>query len=109
MKSKINDILFEIKELNALDNKNIPERCVKYGEEYGEFSAELCKLIGITHKPYDKELLIGEMADVQQVLWSIYLDVCEKTGITMEEVFDTILIKNNKWREKIPQYTKNLK
>ncbi len=37
MKDKITDILSEIKELNALDNKTITERIVKYNEEYGEF------------------------------------------------------------------------
>ena len=107
MKDKILDIISEIKELNTLDNKTIPERILKYDEEFGEFSAELCKLLGLTHKPYDKEHSTEEMADVIQVLFSIYLDICTKTGITMEEVFDEIPIKNNKWREKIPNYTKN--
>lgn len=107
MNDKIINILSEIKELNALDNKSIPGRILKYNEEFGEFSAELCKLLGLTHKPYDKEHLTEEMADVIQVLFSIYLDICAETGITMEEVFNTIPSKNTKWREKIPNYTKN--
>lgn len=33
-------------------------------------------------------------------LFSVYLDVCSKTDITIEESFETILVKNKKWREK---------
>jgi hypothetical protein len=104
---KIKKILTEIKELNSIDNKTITERSLKFNEEYGEFCAEVCKFVGITYKPYDRDHLIEEMADAQQNLFSIYLDICDKTGITMEEVFDTILVKNKKWREKAPLYTKN--
>lgn len=103
---ELNKILEEIKELNSLDKKTLTERGIKFNEEYGEFCAEFGKFLGITHKPYDKEHLIEEMADAQQNLFSIYIDICDQTGITMEEVFSTILIKNNKWREKIPLYTK---
>lgn len=105
--NKINKIINEISKLNKLDGKTLTERGLKFNEEYGEFCAEVCKFVGITHKPYDREHLVEEMADAQQNLFSIYLDICDKTGITMEEVFDTILVKNKKWREKAPLYTKN--
>lgn len=106
--NKINKIISEIKELNGIDGKTLTERGLKFNEEYGEFCAEVCKFVGITHKPYDREHLVEEMADAQQNLFSIYLDICQKTDITMEEVFDTILMKNKKWREKAPLYTKNI-
>lgn len=100
-------IITEINELNSIDGKTLPERFIKFNEEYGEFNAEVCKFIGITHKPYDRDHLVEEMADAMQNMFSVYLDICEKTGITIEEVFQTILIKNKKWREKAPQYAKN--
>ena len=103
------EILEEIKELNGIDGKTLPERVLKFNEEFGEFSAELGKFIGITHKPYDKPHLIEEMADAMQCLCSIYVDVCDKADFTMEDVFNEITEKNKKWREKAPQYTKNLK
>lgn len=103
----IQNIISEIKELNSLDNKSITERTLKYGEEYGEFCAELGKLIGITHKPYDRTHLVEEMADTIQNLFSIYIGICDITDITIEEVLENVLIKNNKWRNKIPLYTRN--
>lgn len=106
--NKINKIISEIKELNGIDGKTLTERGLKFNEEYGKFCAEVCKFVGITHKPYDREHLVEEMADAQQNLFSIYLDICQKTDITIEEVFDTILMKNKKWREKAPLYTKNI-
>lgn len=108
-KIKIEKIIEEINELNSLDGKTLTERFLKYNEEYGEFSAEVCKLVGISHKPYDREHLVEEMADAMQNLLSEYLDICSKTDITINEVFDTILVKNKKWREKAPLYTKNNK
>jgi NTP pyrophosphatase (non-canonical NTP hydrolase) len=104
----IKQIITEISELNSIDGKTLTERGLKFNEEYGEFCAEVCKFVGITHKPYDKEHLREEMSDAMQNLFSIYLDICEKTGITMDEVFEMILVKNKKWREKAPLYTINI-
>ena len=66
-------------------------------------------MIGITHKPYDEEHLKEEMADFLQNAYSICLDICEKQGFSIDEIHDTVDEKNKKWREKAPQYTKNLK
>lgn len=105
----IKTIIDEIKELNSLDGKTLPERVIKFNEEFGEFSAELCKMIGITHKPYDEPHMKEEMADAMQNLFSVYLNVCEVGGFEIDDVFEQILVKNKKWREKFPQYTKNQK
>lgn len=107
-KYDITEIISDISRLNNLDGKNIGERVIKYGEEYGEFSAELGKLIGITHKPYDEPHLKEEMADALQCLLSIYLHIVKLTGFELHEVLDTILVKNKKWEEKLKIYT-NLK
>lgn len=107
MQIKIEEILEEISELNHLDGKKFLERFLKFSEEYGEFSAEVCKMIGITQKPYDEEHLIEEMADAIQNQFSVYLNVCEVGNFSIERVFEQIVIKNQKWRECIPKYTNN--
>lgn len=99
------EIIKEIKELNDLDNKSISERVLKFNEEFGEFSAELCKVVGITHKPYDEEHLIEEAADALQCQLSLILGVCKIMKIDFNDILEAILIKNNKWRSKIPEYT----
>lgn len=99
------EIIKEIRELNRLDNKSIPERVLKFNEEFGEFSAELCKVVGITHKPYDEPHLIEEAADALQCQFSLILHVCEILNIDFNNILEEILIKNNKWRSKIPEYT----
>lgn len=103
----ITSIINEIEDLNALDGKSIGERFIKYGEEFGEFSAEVAKAVGITQKPYDQDHLIEEAADTLQCLLSIMLDVCEHKQINFWEILHKIPEKNQKWRSKIPQYTKN--
>ena len=99
------EIIKEIKELNDLDNKSISERVLKFNEEFGEFSAELCKVVGITHKPYDEEHLIEEAADALQCQLSLILDICNIMNIDFNNILEEILIKNSKWRVKIPEYT----
>jgi division protein CdvB (Snf7/Vps24/ESCRT-III family) len=54
-------------------------------------------------------ILVEEMTDAMQCLFSIYIDVCDKADFSISEVFDEITIKNKKLREKAPLYTKNLK
>lgn len=99
-------ILHEINELNNLDNKSIPERVLKFDEEFGEFSAEMCKLVGITHKPFDREHLIEEAADSLQCHLSIILHLCDVLKIDFSEILKMIEVKNQKWRNVIPKYTK---
>ena len=60
-------------------------------------------------KVFDKEHLKEEMADAMQCMFSIYLDICEKQDFDIEEIFDEIIVKNKKWREKAPFYVKNQK
>ena len=108
MNIELEKILNEISELNHLDGKKFLERFLKYNEEYGEFSAEVCKLIGITQKPYDEAHLIEEMADAIQNQFSVYLNVCEIANFSIEEVFKQIIVKNQKWRECYPKYRSNL-
>ena len=106
----MNKILEEIAELNKLENKSIPEKILKFNEEFGEFSAEVVKLLGLSHKPYDREHLVEEMADTLQVLLSTYLNICVETGdITINDILNKIPEKNQKWREKMLEYTINLK
>jgi NTP pyrophosphatase (non-canonical NTP hydrolase) len=108
MQTKMDELLAEIEELNALDNKTLPERIIKFNEEFGEFNAEVGKLIGITHKPYDKPHLIEEAADFLQNAFSVLVATGELAGFTLDDIYNEIKVKNQKWRSKAPLYTKNL-
>jgi len=108
MNTNIYELVSEIEELNGLDNKTLPERIIKFNEEFGEFNAEVGKLIGITHKPYDKEHLIEEAADFLQNTFSVLLETSKRAGFTLDDIYAEIKVKNQKWRSKVPLYTKNL-
>lgn len=100
----IEKLLEEIKYLNDLDQKSIAERVVKFNEEFGEFSAEIVKVLGITHKPYERELLIEEAADALQCQLSLILSLCQKLNISFEEILVKMKSKNEKWKSKISNY-----
>ena len=102
----IEKLLTEINELNELETKSLEIKIVKFNEEFGEFSAEIIKMFGYTHKPFDKDHLIEEAADALQCLLSIQLDICKKQNIQMSDIFEKMVEKNNKWRNKIKEYTK---
>ncbi len=101
------EIIEEIKEFNSKDGKTLPERIIKFNEEFGEYNAEVGKLIGITHKPYDEDHLLEESADYLQNTISVLLETCESAGFTFQDIVDKVKVKNKKWREKAPLYTKN--
>lgn len=105
----INKVFQEVIDLNNTDKKNYLERFFKFNEEYGELNTEICKYIGITHKPFDREHLIEETADFLQNAMSVSIGICEEFNITTEELMSKITEKNEKWRSKIPLYTKNNK
>ena len=100
------ELIAEIKDLNVLEKKTIPEKFVKFAEEFGEFAAETVKMLGMSHKQYDRAHHVEEMADSLQVHVSTILSICEEKGIDFKEVLIEMKKKNGKWREKIPQYTK---
>lgn len=100
-------ILHQISRLNRIDTKTIPEKVLKFNEEFGEYSQELIKLLGFTHKPYDEEHFIEESADSLQVHLSIQLAACELKGIPFQKVLETLLEKNKKWEAKLKEYTRD--
>jgi phosphoribosyl-ATP pyrophosphohydrolase len=103
----MDEIINEIRVLVEYENKSLPEKIVKFNEEFGEFSAEVIKLLGLTHKPYDRDHLVEESADALQVLFSIFVDIETKTDITIDEIIAKIPEKNQKWLSKIPNYKAN--
>lgn len=107
MEDKFRKVIEDIKRLNGLDTKSIPEKVLKFNEEFGEFSQELIKLLGFTHKPYDEEHFIEESADSTQVLLSIILAACEIKGIPFERILDKLLEKDKKWEAKMKEYTRD--
>ena len=108
MNTNIYELISEIEELNGIDNKTLPERIIKFNEEFGEFNAEVGKLIGITHKPYDKPHLIEEAADFLQNAFSVLIETGKLAGFSLEDIFSEIKVKNQKWRSKAPLYIKNM-
>lgn len=96
----------EIEELTGIEPKNIPEKIMKFNEEFGELNAEIGKMLGETYKPYNQDEMLGEMADALQVLLSIYVSIGKEKNITIDDVFAKMKEKNQKWRNKIPEYTK---
>jgi NTP pyrophosphatase (non-canonical NTP hydrolase) len=107
--NKLEKVIKEIEELSKLENKQIPEMFIKFNEEFGEFAAEVIKMIGCSHKPYDEEHLKEEMADALQCLLCLYLKISREKNFDIKEVFEQVLIKNKKWKAKIAEYTHNLK
>lgn len=107
MDKTFKELYEEIVELTAIEPKDIPTKFMKLDEEKGELSAEILKLLGETYKPYNREELLGEMADALQVLLSIYVSLNKlDPTVTIEEVFRKMKEKNQKWRDTIPTYTK---
>jgi len=100
------NIFDDINRINQLEQKDIAYKFIKFNEEFGEFCAEYLKYKGFTYKPYNKDELLGEMADSLQVLLSIYGQTFEETGITLTDVLEKIIEKNKKWENKIKEYTK---
>jgi NTP pyrophosphatase (non-canonical NTP hydrolase) len=105
----IEKIIKEINELSEIENKTVPEMFIKFNEEFGEFAAEVVKMLGNSYKPYDQEHLIEEMADSLQCLLCLYIKISKEKEFDLKEVIDQVSRKNNKWREKISQYTNNNK
>lgn len=106
--NKFDKILEDISKVNALDTKTIPEKVLKFNEEFGEFSQELIKLLGFTHKPYDESHFIEESADCLQVLLSIQLAACKLKGIPFNKILEALLEKNKKWEAKSKEYTRDV-
>lgn len=100
------ELVSEIKDLNALEKKTVPEKFVKFAEEFGEFAAETIKMLGMSHKPYDRDHHVEEMADSLQVHVSTILSICEEAKIDFNDVLIEMKKKNSKWKEKIPHYVK---
>lgn len=105
--NKFKKIIADIERLNGLDSKSIPEKFMKFDEEFGEFATETIKLLGFTYKPFDEEHFIEEAADALQTILSIQLSACRLKGIDFERVLDMILEKDKKWEAKMTEYTRD--
>lgn len=101
-------ILDDIRRLNYKEDKDITLKIIKFNEEYGEMSAEVLNFLVVSYKEYDREHLKEEMADALQCLFSVYLDIEDKTGISVyREVLPMILEKNKKWEKGIDKKQNN--
>ena len=101
------DLTKDIHRINQHESKDIGFKFMKFNEEFGEFNAEYIKFKGFTYKEYNRDELLGEMADSLQVLLSIYDHIAGETNITIKDVLEKISEKNIKWETKIKEYKKN--
>lgn len=101
-------LIDEISRINNLDGRQIHSRFIKFNEEFGEFSAEVIKMLGESPKPYDEEHLIEESADALQCLLSIILHVCKTKNIDFQTILNEMFSKNIKWEHSINNFTENL-
>lgn len=102
----MDEIIKDIRDIvDTVNKRTLSEMFMKFNEEFGEFSAEVIKLGGLSPKPYDREHLVEEAADTLQCLLAIYAELEDKTDISIEEIIAKIPEKNQKWRDTIPKYT----
>ena len=100
-------LISEIRRINKLDGRTISDRFLKFNEEFGEFAAEVVKMQGQSHKPYDEEHLIEEGTDALQCLMSIILDICDLKQIEFQQFLTEMFYKNAKWEDKIREFKIN--
>lgn len=104
----MNNALNDVRRVNRIEPKQLELKIIKLQEELGEFCSEIVKLKGGSYKPFNKENLIEEMADVLQCIFAVYDNVEQETGISIErDIIPMIFEKNKKWESKIQQYNKN--
>ena len=104
MESQIKKAIQEIRDIGKLDPTCLEQKVMKFNEEFGECNAEILKLLGYSskNKPYDKDHLIEEMADTLQNLLYIFIDIEDKTGISLEnDILPTLFKKNQKWETNV--------
>lgn len=95
------EILEEIKKLDDMDQKPIAESMCKLFEEFGEFTQEVNKMIGMkvhneTHSEI-REKLLEEMGDLIQNI----LLIGSRFDIDIEELETEIKKCNKKWLNKV--------
>ena len=105
--SSIGAVIFKIATVLQKEPKGVAERVVKFNEEFGEFNAEIIKMLGLTYKPFNRQDIIDEGADALQVLFSIILTICQEKDIEFYEFIDAMDKKNKKWESKIKDYEIN--
>lgn len=107
MEDKFKKLIDDVDRINNIDGKSIPERVMKFNEEFGEYITEAIKLLGFTYKPFDREHFIEESADSLQTMLSVQLAACKLAGVDFQEILDKMPEKNRKWEDKAKQYTRD--
>lgn len=107
MEEKFKILIEDVDRINNIDEKSIPERVMKFNEEFGEYITEAIKLLGFTYKPFDREHFIEESADSLQTMLSVQLAACKLAGVDFQEILDKMPEKNRKWEDKVKQYTRD--
>jgi len=95
---EIIDRIFEIS--RTKEGKNLLQMALKCGEEYGELSQAVLSYTeapGCAYKGKTQADVAEEIADV----FIVDVAMAVKAGITKEVLKEQILIKMNKWIEKI--------
>ena len=85
-----------IKKLSLNDKKNLVQKTLKLGEEFGELSKKILPYVGsygTNHRIVNKDKILEELADLHLVNQSILYDL----GFTLEDFEDKLIEKAQVW------------
>jgi NTP pyrophosphatase (non-canonical NTP hydrolase) len=104
--TQFEEIWEEISQLDKEDDCHLSEAVCKFVEEFGELTTEINKLIGRkTSKESKEEIKANILEEAADSLQNLLL-ICNKLGITPEELLQEVKVKNIKWKSVIPERKK---
>lgn len=83
------------------ENPGLLERGLKLGEEYGELSAEILKLIGYKRTNESKEVIEKNILLESTDCLIMIFDIMSQMGFTKEQICDMSESQVNKWMKNI--------
>jgi|APCry1669189665_1035243.scaffolds.fasta_scaffold03154_1 NTP pyrophosphatase (non-canonical NTP hydrolase) len=99
----LEDIYQEIKELDSTDPCSISEAVCKFTEESGEWIREINKTTGRKIlRESEEELQANIKEEAADTLQNLLL-ICGRFHISLEDLFQEVKKKNQKWKNQIPE------
>lgn len=96
------DYVYElVMNASKFENPGLLERCLKLGEEYGELSAEILKLIEYKRTTESKEDIRKNILLESTDCLIMVFDIMSQMGFTKEEICEMAESQVNKWMKNI--------
>jgi len=86
---------------SKFENPGLIERCLKLGEEYGELSAEVLKLINYKRTTESKQQIEKNILLESTDCLIMIFDIMSQMGFTKEQICDMAESQVNKWMKNI--------